>query len=88
MPVLSVTILTVGLSTGWQGYVGVYAEMDHCRDVQALIAHEEPGAVTVCETHRLYEPVPIPPPRPPGLRVVRDPVPIPPMRPSDLGVSQ
>jgi hypothetical protein len=88
MSVLSVTILTVGLSTGWQGYVGVYAEMDHCRAVQAIIAHEEPGAVIVCETHRLHEPVPIPPPRPPGLRVVRDPVPIPPMRPSDLGVSQ
>ena len=82
MSVLSVTILTVGLSTGWQGYVGVYAEMDHCRAVQALIAHEEPGAVTTCETHRLYEPVPIPPPRPAGLRAVREPVLIPPMRPS------
>ena len=82
MSVVSVTLLTVGLSTGWQGYVGVYAEMDHCRDVQALIAHEEPGAVTVCETHRLYEPVLIPPPRPPGLRAVREPVLIPPPRPS------
>ena len=88
MSVLSVTILTVGLSTGWQGYVGVYAEMDHCRAVQAIIAHEEPGAVIVCETHRLHEPVPIPPPRPPGLRVVREPVPIPPPRPSNLGVSK
>jgi len=82
MNVVSVTLLTVGLSTGWQGYVGVYAEMDHCRAVQALIAHEEPGAVTVCETHRLYEPVLRPPPRPAGLRAVREPVLIPPPRPS------
>jgi len=88
MSMLSVTILTVGLSTGWQGYVGVYAEMDHCRAVQALIASEEPGAVTVCEMHRLHEPVPIPPPRPPGLRAVHKPVLIPPMRPSNLGVSK
>jgi hypothetical protein len=88
MSVLSVTILTVGLSTGWQGYVGVYAEMDHCRDVQALIAHEEPGAVIVCETKVVGQPVLRPPPRPAGLRVVREPVLIPPIRPSNLGVSQ
>jgi len=78
MSVLTVTVLTVGLSIPWAGYVGVYAEHEHCLAMQALISAEQPGAVVVCKDVVLHEPVPIPPPRPDNLR---RPVPIPPMRP-------
>ncbi len=42
---MTVTILTVALSLPWAGYVGVYAEHEHCRAMQALIAEEQPQAV-------------------------------------------
>lgn len=75
---MNVTILTVALSLPWAGYVGVYAEHDHCRAMQALIAEEQPQAVVVCQDVAVREPVLIPPPRPDNLR---RPVPAPPMRP-------
>jgi len=78
MSILTVTVLTVGLSTPWAGYVGVYADHEHCRAMQALIAAEQPQAVIVCKDVVLREPVPVPPPRPDNLR---RPVLIPPMRP-------
>ena len=81
MSVLTVTVLTVSLSAPWAGYVGLYADHEHCRAMQALIAADQPGAVVVCKDVVLHEPVPIPPPRPEGLARPWQPVPIPPMRP-------
>lgn len=81
MSTLTVTVLTVALSAPWAGYVGFYADHEHCRAMQALIAEEQPQAVVVCRDVALREPVPIPPPRPEGLARPWQPVPIPPMRP-------
>lgn len=81
MSALTVTILTVALSPPWGGYVGVYAEHEHCRAMQALIAEEQPQAVVVCRDVALREPVPIPPPRPDNLKPRHVPVLVPPMRP-------
>ena len=75
---MTVTILTVALSLPWAGYVGIYAEHDHCRAMQALIAEEQRQAVVVCQDVVLRQPVLIPPPRPDNLR---RPVLVPPMRP-------
>ena len=75
---MTVTILTVALSLPWAGYVGVYAEHEHCRAMQALIAEEQRQAVVVCQDVVLRQPVLIPPPRPDNLR---RPVLVPPMRP-------
>ena len=82
MSTLSIVVLTVGLSPTFGSYVGLYADMEHCRAMQDLIANEDRGAVIVCDTVRWKaEPVLIPPPRPPGLRPARQPVLIPPPRP-------
>jgi hypothetical protein len=81
MSVLTVTVLTVALSPSWGGYVGMYAEFDHCRAMMDIIAEEDPGAVIRCEPLVLRDPVPVPPPRPEGLRSPRQPVLVPPMRP-------
>ena len=81
MSVLTVTVLTVSLSAPWGGYVGLYAEHEHCRAMQALIAEEQRQAVVVCQDVVLRGPVPVPPPRPEGLRPPRQPVLVPPMRP-------
>jgi len=75
---MKVTILTVALSLPWADYVGVYADHEHCRAMQALIAAEQPQAVIVCRDVAVREPVLIPPPRPDNLR---RPVPVPPRRP-------
>ena len=64
---MKVTILTVALSLPWADYVGVYADHEHCRAMQALIAAEQPQAVIVCQDVALREPVLIPPPRPDNL---------------------
>lgn len=66
MSVLTVTVLTVALSPPWAGYVGLYAEHEHCRAMQALIAKEQRQAVVVCQDVVLREPVPVPPMRPWG----------------------
>ncbi len=81
MSLLTVTVLTVALSPPWAGYVGVYAEHEHCRAMQDLIAEDDPGAVIRCENVVLLEPVPVPPPRPDNLKPRYVPVPVPPMRP-------
>lgn len=81
MSLLTVTVLTVSLSASWGGYVGMYADPLHCRAMMDVIAEDDPGAVIRCEPVVLHEPVPIPPPRPEGLRSPRQPVLVPPMRP-------
>jgi len=81
MSTLTVTVLTVALSPPWVGYVGLYADHEHCRAMQALIAEEQRQAVVVCQDVVLRGPVPVPPPRPEGLRSPRQPVLVPPMRP-------
>ncbi len=67
MSILTVTILSVAMSPSWYGYVGMYAEMSHCRAAMDIIADEDPGAVVRCEPVVLREPVPVPPPRPDNL---------------------
>ena len=81
MPVLTVTVLTVALSPPWAGYVGLYADHEHCRAMQALIAEEQRQAVVVCQDVVLRGPVPVPPPRPDNLKPRHVPVLVPPMRP-------
>jgi hypothetical protein len=81
MSILTVTILSVAMSPSWDGYVGMYAEMSHCRAAMDIIADEDPGAVVRCENVVLHEPVPVPPPRPDNLKPRYVPVPVPPMRP-------
>ena len=81
MSLLTVTVLTVALSPPWAGYVGVYADPEHCRAMQALIADEQPQAVVVCKNVVLREPVPVPPPRPDDLKPRHVPVLVPPPRP-------
>ena len=80
MSVLTVTVLTVSLSAPWGGYVGLYADHEHCRAMQALIAEEQRQAVVVCQDVVLRGPVLVPPPRPDNLKP-RQPVLVPPMRP-------
>ena len=81
MSTLTVTVLTVALSAPWAGYVGLYADHEHCRAMQALIAEEQRQAVVVCQDVVLREPVPVPPPRPDNLKPRHVPVLVPPMRP-------
>lgn len=81
MSTLTVTVLTVALSAPWAGYVGFYADHEHCRAMQALIAEEQRQAVVVCQDVVLREPVPVPPPRPDNLKPRHVPVLVPPMRP-------
>jgi len=72
------TVLTVSFSIGFGNYIGIYAEKEHCLAAQALMAAEDPTAITHCTV--VQTPVPIPPPRPANLKK-HQPVPIPPPRP-------
>ena len=51
------------------GYVGVYKDMDQCKEMQDIyIKHLDPSAIMVCDTVIKKQPVLIPPPRPAGLK--------------------
>jgi len=51
------------------GYVGVYKDMDQCKEMQDIyIKHLDPSAIMVCDTVTRFQPVLIPPPRPAGLK--------------------
>jgi len=51
------------------GYVGVYRDMDQCKEMQDIyIKHLDPSAIMVCDTVTRFQPVLIPPPRPAGLK--------------------
>jgi len=51
------------------GYVGVYRDMDQCKEMQDIyIKHLDPTAIMVCDTVAKKQPVLIPPPRPVGLK--------------------
>jgi hypothetical protein len=51
------------------GYVGVYRDMDQCKEMQDIyIKHLDPSAIMVCDTVTKKQPVLIPPPRPVGLK--------------------
>jgi hypothetical protein len=51
------------------GYVGVYRDMDQCKEMQDIyIKHLDPTAIMVCDTVTKKQPVLIPPPRPVGLK--------------------
>jgi hypothetical protein len=83
---MKLVVLTVVASTSITadtGYVGIYRDMDECKQMQDIyITHLDPTAIMVCDPVTKKQPVLIPPPRPDGLRVARQPVLIPPMRPS------
>ena len=51
------------------GYVGVYRDMDQCKEMQDIyIKHLDPTAIMVCDTVTKKQSVLIPPPRPVGLK--------------------
>jgi len=83
---MKLVVLTVIASTSGTpdlGYVGLYRDMDQCKEMQGIyIDHLDPDAIMVCDPVTKKQAVLIPPPRPEGLRVARQPVLIPPMRPS------
>jgi hypothetical protein len=89
---MKLVVLTVIASTSVTpdlGYVGLYRDMDQCKEMQGIyIKHLDPEAIMVCDPVTEKQPVLIPPPRPAGLRVVHEPVLIPPPRPSNLEVSK
>ena len=80
---MKLVVLTVVASMNADtGYVGVYRNMDECKDMQTIYIQQlDPSAIMVCDTVTRLQPVPIPPPRPEGLRPAHQPVPIPPPRP-------
>ena len=80
---MKLVVLTVVASMNADtGYVGVYQDMDQCKDMQGIyITHLDPSPIMVCDTVTRFQPVLIPPPRPPGLRSAHQPVLIPPPRP-------
>ena len=67
---MSLIVLTVVASiTADTGYVGIYRDMDECKQMQDIyITHLDPTAIMVCDTVTRFQPVLIPPPRPAGLK--------------------
>ena len=69
---MNLIVLTVVASTSITadtGYVGIYRDMDECKQMQTIyITHLDPTAIMVCDTVTKRQPVPIPPPRPAGLK--------------------
>jgi len=64
-----VVLAVVASITADTGYVGVYKDMDQCKEMQDIyIKHLDPSAIMVCAPVTKREPVPIPPPRPAGLK--------------------
>ena len=69
---MKLVVLTVVASTSITadtGYVGIYRDMDECKQMQDIyITHLDPTAIMVCDPVTKKQPVPIPPPRPAGLK--------------------
>jgi hypothetical protein len=67
---MNLIVLTVVASINADtGYVGVYRDMDQCKEMQDIyIKHLDPSAIMVCDTVTRFQPVLIPPPRPAGLK--------------------
>ena len=67
---MNLIVLTVVASMNADtGYVGIYRDMDQCKDMQTIyIEHLDPSAIMVCDPVTRLQPVPIPPPRPAGLK--------------------
>jgi hypothetical protein len=64
-----VVLAVVASITADTGYVGVYKDMDQCKEMQGIyITHLDPSAIMVCDTVTKKQPVLIPPPRPAGLK--------------------
>jgi hypothetical protein len=83
MNLVVLTVMASASVTPDIGYVGLYRDMDQCKEMQGIyIKHLDPDAIMVCDPVTKKQPVLIPPPRPEGLRVARQPVLIPPPRPS------
>ena len=62
---LVVMVVTFSQLAGGAGYVGLYKDMEQCKQMQAVYQrHVDESAIMVCEPVRRLEPVPIPPPRP------------------------
>ena len=61
---MKLVVLTVVASMNADtGYVGVYQDMDQCKDMQGIyITHLDPSAIMVCDTVTRFQPVLIPPP--------------------------
>lgn len=80
---MNLIVLTVVASMNADtGYVGVYRDMDQCKEMQGIyITHLDPSAIMVCDIATRLQPVLIPPPRPADLRSARQSVLIPPPRP-------
>jgi len=83
---MKLVVLTVIASTSGTpdlGYVGLYRDMDQCKEMQGIyIDHLDPDAIMVCDPVTKKQAVLIPPPRPVGLRVARPPILYPLPRPS------
>ena len=69
---MNLIVLTVVASTSITadtGYVGIYRDMDECKQMQDIyITHLDPTAIMVCDPVTKKQPVLIPPPRPAGLK--------------------
>jgi CHAD domain-containing protein len=69
---MNLVVLAVVASTSITadtGYVGVYRDMDQCKEMQDIyLKHLDPTAIMVCDTVTRFQPVLIPPPRPAGLK--------------------
>jgi hypothetical protein len=69
MKLIVLTVVASTSITADTGYVGVYKDMDHCKEMQDIyITHLDPTAIMVCDTVTKKQPVLIPPPRPVGLK--------------------
>jgi hypothetical protein len=67
---MNLVVLTVVASMNADtGYVGIYKDMDECKEMQGIyITHLDSSAIMVCDPVTKRQPVPIPPPRPAGLK--------------------
>lgn len=67
---MKLVVLTVVASMNADtGYVGIYKDMEECKDMQDIyITHLDPTAIMVCDPVTKRQPVLIPPPRPGGLK--------------------
>jgi hypothetical protein len=69
MKLVVLAVVASTSATADTGYVGVYRDMDQCKEMQDIyIKHLDPTAIMVCDTVTKKQPVLIPPPRPVGLK--------------------
>lgn len=62
---LVVMVVTFSQLAGGSGYVGLYRDMEQCKQMQAVYQRYVDGsAIMVCEPARRFDPVIVPPPRP------------------------